>query len=414
MAKAKFEIIKVLKGADAMGKTREFEVAFFGDSPAGSTFLVMGIDPPMITWSTPIAISERGQQYVAKAMELPKEGADRLAFFQDYLEDKDEMLARDAFDEFAKMPYADVTALKPRMHHDKLVEWVKSTQVPVSRRRLYITMLGVCGTPGDVTMLEEMIKSKDRQTKGGLDALVGAYLTLKGPDGMPLVEDLFLKNKDAEYTDTYATIMALRFHGEEKFVPRERLLVGLEAMLDRPQLADLVIPDLARWGDWSVAERLVELFKKADDESNWVRVPVVNYLQVCPLPKAKEYLAELTKIDPDAVKRANSLFPLAAVPSAAPAADGAKPADAAAKPAAPPAEGEANAVAPAAAPAKRLPRNRTTRQCPPRRARASQRRRQAGCRMVARRIRSTRSPIGRCTADWPRRRCCWAVRFGPS
>ncbi len=114
-------------------------------------------------------------------------------------------------------------------------------------------------------MLEEMIKSKDRQTKGALDALVAAYLTLKGPDGMPLVEDLFLKNKDAEYTDTYATIMALRFHGtEEKIIPRERLLAGIRLMLDRPQLADLVIPDLARWEDWSVMDRLVELFKNAE------------------------------------------------------------------------------------------------------------------------------------------------------
>ena len=68
----------------------------------------MGIDPPTINWGTPIAISERGQAYVTKAMELPKDGADRLAFFQDYLEDSDEMLARDAYDEFAKTPYAGV------------------------------------------------------------------------------------------------------------------------------------------------------------------------------------------------------------------------------------------------------------------------------------------------------------------
>ena len=44
---------------------------------------------------------------------------------------------------------------------------------------------------------------------------------------MPLVEDLFLEEQGAEYTDTYATIMALRFHGtEEKIIPRERLLVA--------------------------------------------------------------------------------------------------------------------------------------------------------------------------------------------
>jgi hypothetical protein len=207
------------------------------------------------------------------------------------------------------MPYAGVIGIKDRMKHDKIVEWVKSSQIPVSRRRLYLTMLGICGTPADIPMLEEMIKSKDRQTKGALDALVAAYLTLKGPDGMPLVEDLFLKNKDAEYTDTYATIMALRFHGtEEKIIPRDRLLVGIRMMLERPQLADLVIPDLARWEDWSVMDRLVELFKTADDDSNWVRVPVINYLRACPLPAAKERLDELAKLDPETMKRANTLF----------------------------------------------------------------------------------------------------------
>jgi hypothetical protein len=331
VAKAKFEIVKILKGEKELGAKRTIETVYFGDSPVGSTFLIMGIDPPAINWGTPIAITERGQAYVAKAIGLPKDGADRLAFFQDYLEDKDEMLARDAYDEFAKMPYAGVVELKDRMNHDKLVEWIKSPQIPVSRRRLYLTMLGVCGKPEDMPMLEELIKSKDRQTKGALDALVAAYLTLKGPDGMPLVEELFLKNKDAEYTDTYATIMALRFHGtEEKIIPRARLLEGIRMMLERPQLADLVIPDLARWEDWSVIDRLVELFKNADEDSNWVRVPVINYLRACPLPKAKERIEELAKLDPETMKRASTLFfPLgAASPQPQTAASG-KPADAA-------------------------------------------------------------------------------------
>lgn len=63
-------------------------------------------------------------------------------------------------------------------------------------------------------------------------------------------------------------------------------------------------------------DRLVELFKNADEESAWVRVPVVNYLRACPLPEAKERMAELEAIDPDAVKRANSFFPLATAPAA--------------------------------------------------------------------------------------------------
>jgi hypothetical protein len=163
---------------------------------------------------------------------------------------------------------------------------------------------------GDLPLLEELLKSDDRKNKAGLDALIACYLTLKGPEGMPLVEELFLKNQKAEYADTYAAIMALRFHGTEAdVVPRERLLTGLHYMLDRPQLADLVIPDLARWEDWSVMPRLVKLFKEADEKTSWVRVPVINYLRACPLPEAKDYIKELEKVDPAAVKRANTFFP---------------------------------------------------------------------------------------------------------
>src|ERR1700681_3479524 len=53
VAKSKFEIVKVLKGADALGKTRTLEVPYFGDSAPGTTFLVMGLDPPNINWGTP-------------------------------------------------------------------------------------------------------------------------------------------------------------------------------------------------------------------------------------------------------------------------------------------------------------------------------------------------------------------------
>ena len=106
-------------------------------------------------------------------------------------------------------------------------------------------------------------------------------------------------------------------------MPRERLIEAMRHMLKRPKLADLIIPDLTRWQDWTVMNELVALFKQADDESSWVRVPVVNYLRACPLPEAQEKLAELEKIDPDAVRRASLFFPTAgAAAETSPAADG--------------------------------------------------------------------------------------------
>ncbi len=51
------------------------------------------------------------------------------------------------------------TSLKPKMQHDRIVKWVADPEVSPSRRRLYLTMLGVCGTKADVPMLEAMITS---------------------------------------------------------------------------------------------------------------------------------------------------------------------------------------------------------------------------------------------------------------
>ncbi|HEX4146035.1 MAG TPA: hypothetical protein VHY91_21215 [Pirellulales bacterium] len=313
VAKARFEIVERLKGDKSLAVGKKIDALYFGDSPVGSLMLITGVDPANINWSLPIAITPKARHYLTQALKLPKEGPDRLIFFQDYLEDDDELLARDAYDEFAKTPYAGVKDLKGRISHDKLIAWIQDPKVAPSRRRLYLTMVGVCGQPQDAALLEKMIRSDDRQVKSGLDALIAAYLTLKGPDGLPLIEDLFLKKQDADYTETYSAIMALRFHGqEEQAIPRARLLEALHYMLDRPQLADLVIADLARWQDWAIMDRLVDLFKNATDETSWVRVPVINYLQACPLPKAKEHLAELAKIDPESVKKATNLFPIGA------------------------------------------------------------------------------------------------------
>lgn len=312
--RAKFEITEVLKGDKLTPKDGKIETLYFGEGSVGKEFLIMAVretpESTKLQWTTPLLLSERGKDYIHKLPTLPKEGAERLVFFQEYLEDSDETLARDAYDEFANAPYDGVKALKPHMKREKLLAWIKDENVPASRRRLYLTMLGVCGTKEDVPMLEEMLRSSDRTAKAGLDAMIGCYLTLTGEEGVPLIEELFLANPDAEYADTYSAIMAMRFHGTEGgVIPRERVVKAVRHMLKRPQLADLVIPDLARWEDWESIDEMVKLFKEADEKSSWVRVPVINFLRACPLPEAKEHLTELEKLDPAAAKRANMFFP---------------------------------------------------------------------------------------------------------
>src|SRR6185295_5919855 len=112
-------------------------------------------------WSTPLPLTERGIKYLTEINRLPKDGAERLVFFQQYLEDADEMLARDAYDEFARAPYAQLLSMKDQLNHDQAVVWIKNSDIPASRRRLYLVLLSVTGTQDDLPMIEEFMTSSD-------------------------------------------------------------------------------------------------------------------------------------------------------------------------------------------------------------------------------------------------------------
>ena len=302
-------VAKVLKGGDLVKEGQEIQATYFGEVSKDRRFLIQGVDPPQLQWASTLPLSERSEKYVSKVAQLGDDAAERLRFFQQYLEDEESMLSRDAYDEFASAPYDAVKQLEPLMDHDQLISWITDPEISTNHKRLYLTMLGVCGDEKDLPILEKMMRSTQKSSRSGLDALIACYLTLAGERGLPLIDELFLANQKAAYADTYAAIMAIRFHGTEgDTIARSALVESLHHVLDRKDLADLVIPDLARWSDWSQVERLTDLFINADPDNNWVRVPVVNYLRACPLPEAKEALKKLEEVDPESVRRANTFF----------------------------------------------------------------------------------------------------------
>ncbi|MCC6493862.1 MAG: hypothetical protein IT424_12690 [Pirellulales bacterium] len=394
LATAKFRIVEVLRGEEKLGGAKELDVVYFGQDPPEKRFLITGlaaITPDKIEWTTPVPLSDRAVEYVRRLPGLPASGIERLVFFQKHLEDADPLLAQDAYDEFARAPYAEITALAPHMEHDRLIEWINDPSVGPSGRRLYLTMLGVCGQPEDVARLEkllrydyqlmkpgiaaalvncgasgaavgmgltdEMMHADERRKKESLDALIACYLKLKGSDGLALVNEKFLGNPTVEYKNLHSAIMALRFHGEETdILPREKLLESMRLALDHKEFADQVIPDLTRWEDWEVMPRLVTMFKDSEKD-DWIRQPVASYLLVAAEQpgevgqRGQAALAELESLDAETVERARSLSAFsflakaASAPNgtAAPAADAPPPGPAAQAEAKPPAAGGANA-----------------------------------------------------------------------
>jgi hypothetical protein len=141
---------------------------------------------------------------------------------------------------------------------------------------------------------------------------VACYLSLTKEDGLKRIEQMYLSkaalsSKEREQ-DIQSVIVALRFHGDEQpAIKRARMAQSLRLVLHRPALAGQVIPDLARWEDWESLPQMVRLFETASGDDAWVRVPVVSYLKVCPLERAKTELERLKTIDAKAIEQADAL-----------------------------------------------------------------------------------------------------------
>lgn len=354
--KAGFKISETLFGEERLAGATEVDALYFGEPDKQAYYLVRGFGEPL-EWGIPTKLSELAAEYVKQLRNLPAEGVDRIAFFQDYLQHDDTMLAQDAYDEFARAPYSWLKDLKDRMNREQLLAWISDPATSPSRRRLFLTMLGVCGQAEDIPRLEQMLLSDsrllvpaaeclasvslatggplavavlpestrldERRKKLGLDAMIACYLTLKGEEGMDLVDQRFLSTEEVmgklpDYSHIYSALMALRFLAEESdLVTQDRVLESARLLLDNPDFADQVIPDLARWEDWSVLERLAKMYAVAGEEGSgvqkYVREPIITYLDVATEAEGKageqaiKALESIESIDPDAVRRARSL-----------------------------------------------------------------------------------------------------------
>ena len=90
---------------------------------------------------------------------------------------------------------------------------------------------------------------------------------------MSVLDNEKLKNRDVPFSETYAAMQALRFmeRYSEGRIEKARLRESMRILLERPELADLVIADLARWKDWGIQDRLMDIYV-----SSITKVPVTD------------------------------------------------------------------------------------------------------------------------------------------
>ncbi len=120
-----------------------------------------------------------------------------------------------------------------------------------------------------------------------VEAAIACYISLKGSAGLEEIRKKYFENRKANTSDVYLAILALRAHGQEiEQIPKAELAAALRPLLDHSEIADQVIPDLARWEDWTVLNPLVKIFKTTWSGCKCAfRSPVMSWHAHCQKPK---------------------------------------------------------------------------------------------------------------------------------
>lgn len=278
-----WEIVEAPKAPqETIAKGKKLTLERFRAGKAGDRAIVFGskLGGDKIEWGSPLEISEAGYEYVVKSPAPTAPPATRLKFYIDYLEHEDPMVAGDAYQEFANAPYKDILLVRESLPRDKLRKFIADPKIAATRLGLYGLLLGLCGSSEDAALMENRIVADTEDFRLGIDGVIGGYLLLAGDHGLAVIERAKILNKKVPFSETYAAMQALRFlwsYGDGR-IPQDRLKQSMRLLLDRPELADLVIADLARWKDWTLQDRLMDLYGAEEYNIPSIKRAIVRYM----------------------------------------------------------------------------------------------------------------------------------------
>jgi len=321
-----YEIVRDLHGSDS--QFLEGDILTLGrldkaDEGAGRILLLSSKTIPG-DWAPSVPISEAGIDYLLNLPAPEVKPTERLTYFARFLESRDPLIAQDAFGEFANADYRHITAIARTIDSAKVRGWIADPKTDSSRLALYGLLLGLSGSAEDAEYLKKRILEPTDKFRLGSDGLISGYLLLTREEGLSVIEQSKLRDKACHESETYAAMQAVRFmwtYGEGT-IGKDHLRAAMRILLDRPSLAELVIVDLGRWSDWSVLDRLMELYGTKGYDEAAVKRAIVRFCLVAEaarpkgpqteLPKhvakAKAHLAALRKQDPEIVADAEEFF----------------------------------------------------------------------------------------------------------
>lgn len=231
-------------------------------------------------WLDPLPASEAVLEYFRKRPQNDAPPRDHIRHIVRFLDSQDDEVSELAWEDLSERVDASPSEAKGAV----TVEWVRSKlhdpELPVTRLGTCGVLLGLHGDAEDAEWLKRKIAEPTEDFRLGIEGIVAGYLLLTGEKGMDWIDvKRFSPSAQAPFSETYAALNALRIL-RARFAGRiddERLKRSMRMLLERPELADLVIMDLARWKDWTLHDRLTQMFDDPAYQENVTKRAIVRY-----------------------------------------------------------------------------------------------------------------------------------------
>ncbi|MBX9582060.1 MAG: hypothetical protein K2X87_17280 [Gemmataceae bacterium] len=207
-----------------------------------------------------------------------KEPVARLGYFFDYLESPELDISSDAYGEFGYADYKEVRAFaearkKDRAKAAQVLGWLKDPNTRPNRYGLYGLMLGDCGRPEDAKALRALLDDPKRSYTSGLDGVIAGYVLLDPKAGWDFLLGV-VGDAKRDFSERYAGLRTVRFFRESRpdVVDKGKVLAAMTTLLAQPDLADLPVEDLRKWGVWEMTPTVLGLAAKESHNT----IPIVN------------------------------------------------------------------------------------------------------------------------------------------
>jgi hypothetical protein len=303
-----FHIARVLRSDPALGNTRSLVISQYlpvldAKDPPKFVVLCKVSDGKIQPYSGRSIKSEAVLKYVEGALAL--QGKDRmqaLLYYFAFLDHEDETVAADAFLEFARSSDQEVAQIAPRLPPDRLRRLLQDPKTPAERISLYAFLLGTAGTDRDADLLRDLIVRPTDRTAGALDGLLSGYIHRRPREGWDLLVAI-LGDRKRPFSQRFAASRTLRFFQNSKPAEsRPQVLRALEAMLPDGEVADLAIEDLRRWKMWDLTAKVLAQYGRPTHDTPIVRRTIIRYALCCTQPEARQFIANLRRLDPGLVR----------------------------------------------------------------------------------------------------------------